>query len=96
MLIHAHHGHKLLLRLLYARFKDKVIGYPPTKSKLHEDDVEMRNLLGTKHDPKAGLCACNLCKFNNRKSNLRGEQYCIMVISRPKKLAQGTADTLAF
>ena len=93
VLVHAHHGFKLLLRLLCSRYgKKSVVGYPPSKVK--EEDVEMKRLLGERHDSRATAqgrpCPCNLCIFNNRKANLRGEERRI-IVADAKECSEGVS-----
>lgn len=90
VLVHSHHGHKLLLRMLHTRFASagRAIGYPPTK--VNDKDDELRELLGQAHDAKAklrGECKCNLCVFNS-KDNLRGEK-CRIMVADAKECSEG-------
>lgn len=81
MLIHNHNGFKLLLRLAYKRFGDRVLGYPPLANRPHEQDTDLPILLGEKkHTGKDKNCACEckLCAFNS-KENLKDPKYRIMV-----------------
>ncbi|KAL3928708.1 MAG: hypothetical protein SGPRY_002276 [Prymnesium sp.] len=93
VLVHNSHGHKLLLRLLHAKFGDKVLGYPKSRS-VNKEDEEMLSLLGDSHNAKAkaeGLsCACNLCKFNDKLQNARGQCYRIMVADA-KECSEGVS-----
>ena len=72
----------LLIPLACAK---QVLGYPKSNSVNKEDD-EMLSLLGERHDAKAkaqGLsCPCNLCMFNDKLQNARGQCYRIMVVSK--------------
>lgn len=92
VLVHSRHGHKLLLRLLHARYGKEVVGYP--KVSIAKDDKEMENLLGEKHDSRAQAkgkpCACNLCIFNDRKNNLRGEKARI-IVADAKECSEGVS-----
>jgi hypothetical protein len=71
----------------------QVLGYPKSNSVNPKDD-EMLSLLGEKHDSKlkageAG-CSCNLCLFNDKTKNCRGEKYCIMVADA-KECSEGVS-----
>ena len=92
VLVHSRHGHKLLLRLLYAKYGDKVVGYP--KVNANQGDSDMLKLLGQKHDSRAQAkgqpCACNLCIFNDKKANLRGEKARI-IVADAKECSEGVS-----
>ena len=82
VLIHSHHGFKLMLRLLQARFPGEVLGYiGSTPSAMKSWDDEIKELVGEKHNEakKAmGTCPCHICRFN-ALSNVRGGDARILV-----------------
>lgn len=71
----------------------QVLGYPKSNSVNKEDD-EMLSLLGERHDAKAKAqgrsCPCNLCKFNDKLQNARGQCYRIMVADA-KECSEGVS-----
>ena len=83
VLVHSQHGFKLMLRLLDARFPNDVLGYVGCNpSQVVNWDDEIKELIGDKHDEKEkakGCCGCNICRYNNQKRNLEGEEHRIMV-----------------
>jgi hypothetical protein len=96
VLVHSQHGFKLMLRLLEARFPNDVLGYVGcTPSQVVKWDDEIKALIGDKHDEKEkakGCCGCNICRFNDHKRNLEGEEYRIMVADA-KFCSEGCAHT---
>lgn len=71
----------------------QVLGYPKSRT-VNKEDEEMLSLLGDSHNAKAkaeGLsCACNLCKFNDKLQNARGQCYRIMVADA-KECSEGVS-----
>lgn len=83
VLVHSMHGFKLMLRLLDAQFPDEVLGYVGCNpSSISKWDDEIKHLVGEKHNEREkakGTCGCNICRFNDLKSNLEGESFRILV-----------------
>ena len=61
---------------------------------VNKEDDEMLSLLGERHDAKAKAqgrrCACNLCEFNDKQVNARGQSYRIMVADA-KECSEGVS-----